>query len=192
MVWCAALGFEPRILQRYTRLNNRHAQDLVTERPAGNKRGQMPDPAHARPAGSSWHGRCVPRIEPRHGRVSTFVLRWQLDYAAIARQFFSDAEVGRLSTLPDHRYVEAFLACWTKKEAYVKARGRGLAMPLKSFTVPLTADPGQGPGTLHVASSDVDRATRWSVHTLRPAPGYIGALAIEGCGWRLSQWQWPG
>src|SRR5262249_2693892 len=39
---------------------------------------------------------------------------------------------------------------------------------------------------------DIDRGTRWSVHTLRPAPGYIGALAIEGCGWRISQWQWPG
>jgi 4'-phosphopantetheinyl transferase len=117
-------------------------------------------------------------------------VRWQLDYAALARHFFSDAEVGRLSTLPDYRYVEAFLACWTKKEAYVKARGRGLAMPLKSFTVPLTTDPAQGPGTLHVASNDVDRAMRWSIHTLRPAPGYIGALAVPGCGWRLSQWQW--
>lgn len=118
-------------------------------------------------------------------------VRGQLDYSALARHFFSDAEVRRLGALPDHRYVEAFLACWTKKEAYVKARGRGLTMLLNNFTVPLTTDPAQGPATLQIASNDIDRVIRWSIHTLRPAPGYIGALAVRGGGWRLSQWQWP-
>ena len=117
-------------------------------------------------------------------------IRAQSDYAELARHFFSAAEVEQLSALPDHLYAEAFIGCWTKKEAYVKARGRGLALPLRSFTVPLTSDPEQGPATLQVASNDIDQAMRWSVHTLRPAPGYIGALAIQGCGRRLSQWQW--
>ncbi|TMQ62319.1 MAG: 4'-phosphopantetheinyl transferase superfamily protein [Candidatus Eisenbacteria bacterium] len=117
-------------------------------------------------------------------------IRAQSDYAELARYFFSAAEVDQLSALPDHLYAEAFISCWTKKEAYVKARGRGLALPLQSFTVPLTTDPAQGPATLQAASNDIDQAIRWSVHTLRPALGYIGALAIQGCGWRLSQWQW--
>src|SRR6266571_3882547 len=117
-------------------------------------------------------------------------IRAQSDYAEVARHFFSAAEVDQLSALPDHLYAEAFIGCWTKKEAYVKARGRGLALPLQSFTVPLTTDPAQGPATFQAASYDIDQAMRWSVHTLRPAPGYIGALAIQGCGWRLSQWQW--
>ena len=117
-------------------------------------------------------------------------VRAQSDYAELARHFFSAAEVEQLSALPDHLYAEAFIGCWTKKEAYVKARGRGLALPLQSFTVPLTSDPEQGPATLQVTSNDMDPAMRWSVHTLRPVSGYIGALAIQGSGRRLSRWQW--
>ena len=117
-------------------------------------------------------------------------IRAQSDYAELARNFFSAAEVDQLSALPDHLYAEAFIGCWTKKEAYVKARGRGLALPLQSFTVPLTSDPEQGPATLQVTSNDMDPAMRWSVHTLRPVSGYIGALAIQGSGRRLSRWQW--
>jgi 4'-phosphopantetheinyl transferase len=104
----------------------------------------------------------------------------QPDYADIARHFFSAAEVDELNALPSHIYAEAFFSCWTKKEAYVKACGDGLAIPLKSFSVPLTTDPARTPVNVH----------GWSLYTLRPAPGYAGALAIEGTGWRLRQWQW--
>jgi 4'-phosphopantetheinyl transferase len=112
------------------------------------------------------------------------------DYADIARHFFSAAEVDYLMALPSHAYAEAFFSCWTKKEAYLKACGEGLAIPLNSFSVPLTTDPAPTPLDLHVASRDIVPAKRWSLYTLRPAPGYAGALAIEGTGWRLRQWQW--
>jgi 4'-phosphopantetheinyl transferase len=108
-------------------------------------------------------------------------IRAQSDYADIARRFFSVAELDYLSALPGHLYAEAFFSCWTKKEAYLKARGEGLATPLNSFSVPLTTDP---------AHTHVDLCGGWSLYTLRPAPGYAGALAIEGTGWRLRQWQW--
>jgi 4'-phosphopantetheinyl transferase len=117
-------------------------------------------------------------------------IRAQSDYADIARRFFSIAEVACLTALPSHLYVEAFFSCWTKKEAYLKACGEGLAKPLNSFSVPLTTDPAPAPLDLHVASKDTVPAKRWSLYTLRPAPGYAGALAIEGTGWRLRQWQW--
>jgi 4'-phosphopantetheinyl transferase len=107
-------------------------------------------------------------------------IRTQSDYAEVARRFFSAAEVDELNALPGDRYTEAFFSCWTKKEAYVKACGDGLALPLDGFSVPLTADPAHGPVDL----------CGWSLYTLRPAPGYAGALAIEGTGWRLRQWQW--
>jgi 4'-phosphopantetheinyl transferase len=94
-------------------------------------------------------------------------MRGETDYAAIAGCFFSAAESEHLNKVPSHLYAQAFFSCWTKHEAYVKARGEGLAIPLPD---------------LH--------PTRWSLHTLQPAPGYIGALAIEGTGWRLSQWHW--
>ena len=116
-------------------------------------------------------------------------IRPQSDYAEIARRFFSAAEVDQLIALPGHLYAEAFISCWTKKEAYLKACGDGLAIPLNSFSVPLTTDPAHGPVDLYVASNDTASAKRWSFYTLQPAPGYIGALAIEGSGWRLSQRQ---
>ena len=95
-----------------------------------------------------------------------------------------------LIALPSHLYAEAFFSCWTKKEAYLKACGEGLAIPLNSFSVPLTTHPMDTPVDLYVASKDQVPATRWSLYTLRPAPGYAGALAIDGTGWRLRQWQW--
>jgi len=116
--------------------------------------------------------------------------RARSDYADIARHFFSAAEVDYLMALPSHLYAEAFLSCWTKKEAYLKACGEGLAIPLNSFSVPLTTDHAHTPVDLYVASKDIVPADRWSLYTLRPAPGYAGALAIKGTGWRLSQWQW--
>jgi len=117
-------------------------------------------------------------------------IRAQSDCADIARRFFSTAEVDYLTALPSHLYAEAFFNCWTKKEAYLKACGEGLAIPLNSFSVPLTTDPAHAPVDLYVASKDIVPAKRWSFYTLRPAPGYTGALVIEGAGWRLRQWQW--
>ncbi len=117
-------------------------------------------------------------------------IRAQSDYADIARRFLSTAEVDYLIALPSHRYAEAFFSCWTKKEAYVKAYGEGLAIPLNSFSVPLTTDTAHAPVDLYVASKGIVPAKPWSLYTLRPAPGYAGALAIEGTGWRLRQWQW--
>ena len=117
-------------------------------------------------------------------------IRARSDYADIARHFFSASEVDYLTALPNRLYAEAFFSCWTKKEAYLKACGEGLAIPLNSFSVPLTTDPAHTPADLYVASKDIAPAKHWSLYTLRPAPGYAGALAIEGSGWRLSQWQW--
>jgi 4'-phosphopantetheinyl transferase len=97
-------------------------------------------------------------------------IRAQSEYADIARRFFSTAEADYLIALPSHRYAEAFFSCWT--------------------SVPLTTHPMGTPVDLYVASKDDVPATRWSLYTLRPAPGYAGALAIDGTGWRLRQWQW--
>ena len=91
------------------------------------------------------------------------------DYAEIAKRFFSTEEVDELNRVPGHLHAEAFLGCWTRKEAYMKARGEGFAIPPESFS-----------------AAHLDGA--WSLHALQPGPGYVGALAIERKGWRLRQW----
>ena len=59
----------------------------------------------------------------------------------IARRYFSHAEVAEFGQLPPESRAQAFFLCWTRKEAYVKARGAGLQVSLASFSVSLT--PGE-------------------------------------------------
>ena len=117
-------------------------------------------------------------------------LQARSDGAEIARRFFSAAEFQQLSALPDPRFAEAFLGCWTKKEACLKACGCGLTIPMNRVSVPLTANPAHDPVDACPAPEDPVLGGRWSFYTLRPAPGYIGALALEGRGRRLNQWKW--
>ena len=150
--------------------------------------------AHLEPreGGAQAHVDAVPEADVLNALrpVDVEYIRTRSDYADVARYFFSAAEVDYLTALPSHLYAEAFFSFWTRKEAYIKACGQGLAISLNSFSVPLTTDRAHTPVDLCVASKDIVPANRWSLYTLRPAPGYAGALAIEGSGWRLSQWQW--
>jgi 4'-phosphopantetheinyl transferase len=87
------------------------------------------------------------------------------------------------------QHTIGFFNCWTRKEAYIKARGQGLSLPLDQFDVSLT--PGE-PAALLQTRDLPDEAARWSLWELHPGPGYIAALAVEGCpNWQLMSWQWP-
>ena len=92
----------------------------------------------------------------------------------IAERFFSPREVAALRGLAPALRREAFYACWTRKEAYIKARGEGIfSLPLGSFSVVLA--PGvsasllEGPGT-----------AAWWLEDVPTAPGYAGAVAGNG------------
>jgi 4'-phosphopantetheinyl transferase len=106
----------------------------------------------------------------------------------IAEQFFSPREVATLRALPADRQIEAFFNCWTRKEAYIKARGEGLSLPLNQFDVSLT--PGE-PATLLNVQGDMSEVSRWSLQELNPYLGYVAALVVEGQEWRLGCWQQP-
>lgn len=116
-------------------------------------------------------------------------VRADVEIQQIAERFFSPQEYETLCALPSNMQAEAFFACWTRKEAYIKARGEGLAFPLNQFDVSLA--PGE-PAALLSTKGDPQEASRWSLHELDPGPGYVAALAVEGYGWRLKCWQWPG
>jgi 4'-phosphopantetheinyl transferase len=110
-----------------------------------------------------------------------------LDYEALAKVSFSPNEQASLRSLPYDVKQEAFFNCWTRKEAYIKARGTGFSIPTDQFDVSFL--PGE-PAALLQHREDLRETTRWSLRELEPGMGYTGALAVEGVGWRLHCWQW--
>jgi 4'-phosphopantetheinyl transferase len=109
-------------------------------------------------------------------------MRADVDFAGLAARFFSPAEARALAGLPDEEQVAAFYAAWTRKEAYLKARGAGLSLGLAQCEVSFR--PGE-PAALLATQPDPAEAARWTLAALDPGPGYAGALAAEGAGWRI-------
>lgn len=118
--------------------------------------------------------------------VDVEALRSDFEIEALARRFFSPAEQVELRSLPASQQREAFFLCWTRKEAYIKARGQGLSLPLDQFDV--TLSPGEK-ARLLATRPEAEDAGRWNLQHLDPAPGYIGALAGEGPARYLLCWQ---
>ncbi len=105
----------------------------------------------------------------------------------VAERFFSAQEVTALRELPKIAQTEAFFQCWTRKEAYIKARGEGLSIDLASFAVSLA--PGQLTN-LPINNNDNTEAGQWSLCALAPGAGYVAAVAAEGADWSLVLWQY--
>lgn len=110
------------------------------------------------------------------------------DVEQIAERFFSAGEHAVLRALPPGQKLEAFFNCWTRKEAYVKARGDGFACCLDRFDVSLT--PGE-PARLLRVDADPHDTGRWFLLELTLASGYVAALAGEGDSRRPVGWRWP-
>ncbi|MBI2501990.1 MAG: 4'-phosphopantetheinyl transferase superfamily protein [Candidatus Latescibacteria bacterium] len=107
-------------------------------------------------------------------------LRPQVAGEQIARRFFSPREVEALQQVDPTRRTEAFFACWTRKEAYLKARGQGLSLGLHRFAVSL----GEPAALLHSDQGEGE-CRRWRLCALRPQPGYVGALCAPAGDWQL-------
>jgi len=101
----------------------------------------------------------------------------------IAAHFFAPGEVRRLNSLPDEEKLEAFIKCWTRKEAFIKAVGDGLAYPLDRFEV--SFEPGEPARILRVEGKPGEEQ-RWWVHAWQPEPGFTAALVVSGQGWEIS------
>jgi 4'-phosphopantetheinyl transferase len=90
----------------------------------------------------------------------------------IAQRYFSAREVSDLRTLPPEERVAGFFHCWTRKEAYLKATGMGLQIPLDSFSVSvLPANPAQFLGGVE---------GRWHMDAYHPAEGFVAAVVYDG------------
>jgi 4'-phosphopantetheinyl transferase len=100
----------------------------------------------------------------------------EIEVEDLAKRYFSPNEFKRLRSLPVDQRREAFYRGWTRKEAYLKGRGEGLSYGLDRVEVSLAPDE---PAIILGASDDPDVSRRWTVQHLSPAPGYIGAAAVE-------------
>lgn len=109
-------------------------------------------------------------------------IRPEIAIEEIAQQYFSRQELREFRALPSDLRPEGFFLCWTRKEAYIKARGLGLQIPLDSFSVSLTPDAPE-----RLVSEDSER---WSMQSLRPFEGFAGAVIGEGSSWRINRFDW--
>jgi 4'-phosphopantetheinyl transferase len=104
-------------------------------------------------------------------------LRYDLDVDAISKRFFSTHEQQALAGLPEAQKYAGFFNCWTRKEAYVKAVGTGLSLPLRDFDVSLV--PGE-PARLLATRPDSRIAGGWSMAALSVHHDFVAAVVVEG------------
>jgi 4'-phosphopantetheinyl transferase len=114
-------------------------------------------------------------------------IRPDLPVLEIAECAFSPAELAALQSLPENLQTAGFYSCWTRKEAYLKARGVGVSFPLKQFDVSL--NPGEPARLLEIRDDD-DDIDRWMLQEIPVSENYLGALAVEGANLNVTYWDW--
>jgi len=103
-------------------------------------------------------------------------LRPDVDVEQVAASFFARGEREALRSLAADVRMRAFFTCWTRKEAYVKALGVGLSLPLDSFDVSAGLEVGRVPEWYSISGP----AGEWSLGDVEVAAGYAAAIAVEG------------
>jgi 4'-phosphopantetheinyl transferase len=98
----------------------------------------------------------------------------------VARHFFSAAEYAELAALPVHERANAFYRCWTRKEAFVKAHGAGLSVPLDSFDVSIHKTSGKD--LMRRLDPNIGLLSDWGLVNLDVMHGFCGALAVHSGG----------
>ncbi len=98
----------------------------------------------------------------------------------LAERIFTDAEQSQWKTMPVSARTPTFFSAWTRKEAVVKAIGKGLSLPLNRVAVPLAS-------SRVVVDAELDGVPDWSVQSLAALDGYEAAIAAEGTGWAVEQ-----
>jgi 4'-phosphopantetheinyl transferase len=105
------------------------------------------------------------------------IVRWE----RVARRTFSVDERREIEALPAEDREEAFITCWTRKEACVKAIGEGIWSAFARFEVSVT--PAR-PAELLSVDGEPSAAAGWSLYHLEPEAGFVGALAVQDDGRR--------
>lgn len=114
----------------------------------------------------------------RERPVGVDLERWkhEMDHLALAARFFSPAERASLQALAARRddLVYGFFAAWTRKEAYLKARGEGVMRGLHHFDVTLAPEE-----PARLLADRLDAAIeRWRMRAIFPDPGFSAAIVV--------------
>lgn len=113
-------------------------------------------------------------------------VRVDLDYCATARYCFSTNEIERLEVAAQSVKPDLFYFLWTCKEAYIKARGGGLSIPLDQFEIGEREGGKQWRAVVERAAN----GSGWFVCELSPGPGFAGAMAAETRSLEMDLWEW--
>jgi 4'-phosphopantetheinyl transferase len=119
--------------------------------------------------------------------VDVEYMREEVSRVEIARRYFSEREVSDFLSVPPEGQNVTFFNCWTRKEAYIKAHGLGLSLPLDSFDVSLI--PGE-PAILRATRPNPQEAVRWTLKHLEVHPNYAAAVAVKGSDLEFRLWNW--
>lgn len=101
----------------------------------------------------------------------------------IAKWFFSRREYQTLRSLPAENYLDGFYRCWTRKEAFIKAHGAGLSLPLDSFDVTLDTS---SQARLERLEGDPDAPAKWMMLELSTPINFAGAVVVSSGGHEVS------
>lgn len=105
------------------------------------------------------------------------------DGDAVAQRFFSEREYAELQLIPAAERKRAFLTCWTRKEAIVKAVGKGLRLPLDRIEV--TVAPDARPQVLGIAGG---RIADWTLYNVDAGRDYVATVAAQRETCRNGHW----
>ncbi|MDR4499099.1 MAG: 4'-phosphopantetheinyl transferase superfamily protein [Candidatus Scalindua sp.] len=100
-----------------------------------------------------------------------------VDIEFIRPDFADEQIVKRFFSLPKKIRKEAFFTCWARKEAYLKATGKGIASGMDQFVVSLI--PGE-PAELISTKINPEETSSFWIEDLNMGQGYKAALAVEG------------
>lgn len=152
----------------------------------------LAEPAHADLRFNVSHSHAVMLIAVAHQReVGVDIEHCGAAIAVedLAETTLSAPEEEVLRLLDRHGRRRALLQSWVRKEAYIKADGRGVSLPLTDVDV---ATHEGRVAVLNATTGKWETCPRWTLLPLAVGPEYAGALAVEGQGWQLACWHWLG
>jgi len=115
----------------------------------------------------------------KYGKIGVDIeyINCDLKIKEIVNNYFSENEIVELFNLPIEKQNNGFFSCWTRKEAYIKAKGKGLSIPLTSFDVTLEQD---SPRIARIENENENNLENWKLYNQKIDNNYCAAIANYG------------